>query len=112
MDDIRTLPYNVGINADRFESWRNSGDVGYIQLAFKVVTLAIYDLVAGDVDEHESASYFFFGKGTESTYSLWAEVLGIESGELPLIVQKFKNGQVRQRDVDYIYNLCTTMKTI
>jgi hypothetical protein len=112
MDDINTIPYYVGINADRYEVWRNSGDIGYVQLAFKVITLAIYDLVAGEKDAHESASYFFFGNKEESYYTVWAEVLGIEEGELPEIVVRFRNGQVRQKDVDDIYNLCTTMKTI
>ena len=112
MDDIYTIPYNVGLNADQFEVWRNSHDIGYVQLAFKIITLAIYDLVAGDVDEHESASYFFFGDGEESTYRIWAEVLGRDPDELPTIVKKFQKGQVRQSDVDRITKLCTTMKTI
>lgn len=103
--------YDAGINDDPYSVWRNAGDIGYVQLAFKVVTEAIYDLIAGDHDLHTSASYFFFGKEGESLYwTLWAKILG--RTELPDIVLKHQRGQVSQQDVEDIRNMCTTIKTI
>lgn len=113
MDDvINTLPYNVGINADSWQMWRNDGDIGYIQLAFKVFVEALYDLILGEADNHISASYFFFGDEDESLYKMWATALGIKGDELPLIVERYKVGHVTQEDVELVRTLCTTMKTI
>lgn len=112
MDDVFTLPFDIGINNDRYEVWRNADDIGYVQLAFKIITEAMYDLVLGDIDDHESACFFFFGNPEASTYKLWARVLGIDENTLPPIVEKFRRGQVSQRDIENIRNLCTTMKTI
>jgi hypothetical protein len=115
MESLNSYPFSdnnfdTGINADSFEAWRNSDGIGYVQLAFKVITEAIYDLIAGHLDDHMSASYFFFGTREDSMYWLWASILGTD--ELPLIVKKHQKGQVDQQDVEYIRNLCTTVKTI
>ena len=102
--------YDTGINNDSYVSWRNSGDIGYVQLAFKVITEAIYDLIAGDHNQIMSAHFFFYGEESESLYRVWAMVLG--NTDLPIIVKRYKLGQVSQEDVEYIRNLCTTVKTI
>ncbi len=103
--------YDSGINDDPYSVWRNAGDIGYVQLAFKVVTEAIYDLIAGDHNLHMSASYFFFGEADiDSMYWLWARILGTD--EMPMIVLKHQRGQVSQQDVEDIRNMCTTIKTI
>lgn len=112
MDEIYTLPYDMGINADIYAIWRNDGDIGYVQMAFKVLVEAMYDLVLGDSKDHESASWFFFGGESESYYQMWARSIGIPDGELPTLVKKFRAGQVSQQDLEDIRNLCTTMKTI
>lgn len=111
-DNFNTIPYHVGINADAWFGWRNDHDIGYVQLAFKVIVEAMYDLVLGDTDDHTSASFFFFGGKEDSLYWLWAEVLGIPENQLPTLVNKYKTGHVKERDVEWIRNLCTTMKTI
>lgn len=110
--EFRTIPYWVGINADPWELWRNSSHIGYVQLAFKVITEAMYDLVLGDADDHLSASFFFYGSKEDSLYWLWAGVLGIPENKLPLLVEKHRDGHVEQADLEWIRNLCTTMKTI
>jgi len=117
---ISSIPYHVGINADKWEIWRNSGEIGFVQLAFKIIVEAMYDLILGEVEDHISASYFFFGTpGTidkdceaDSLYWLWAEILGIESDRLPVLVEKYKTGHVTQKDMNDIRNLFTVIKTI
>lgn len=108
--NYQTIPYNVGINADQWEGWRNSGDIGFVQLAFKIIVEAMYDLVLGETDDHISASYFFFGSNEDSLYNLWASVIGYKG--LPRLVKKYTTGHVTQKDIEEIRNLCTTMKTI
>lgn len=106
-----SVNYTNGINNDRFSVWRNNGHIGYVHLAMKVVTEAIYDLILGDRDDMISAAIFFYGDEEESLYWLWAEILGYNS-RLPRLVEKLSEGQVSQEDVEYIRNLCTVVKTI
>jgi len=112
-EDISAESYDFGVNRDRFEVWRNSGDIGYIQLAFNVITEAIYDLVSGDYDNYMSALMFFFGGKEESNYWLFAQVLGYPEDYLPKIVADYAESKhIKQGDVEDIRNLCTTMKSI
>ena len=104
--------YDAGINDDIFQVWRNSGDIGYVHLAMKVITEAMYDLVLGERDDHISASFFFFGDRSESYYWLWSQLLGMSDGELPDLVKKHRDGYVDQQDLEDIRNLCTVVKTI
>lgn len=111
--------YDEGINDDIYKTWRNADQIGYVQLAMKVVTEAIYDLICGDYPDMMSANYFFFGTMTEdpnsdedSLYPLWAKVLGISPDVLPDVVVQHKQGYVSQDSVEFIRNLCTTVKTI
>lgn len=120
MDEIynNTQGYDIGINNDRWEHWRNDGDIGYVHLAFKVVSEAIYDLIAGEPDDIISASYFFFGEegdieseDAQSIRWVWLDVLGMES--LPETVLRHKrDGYVSQEEIEFFRQLCTTMKTI
>jgi hypothetical protein len=114
MEDLYfdTISYDLGVNSDKWETWRNDGDIGYVHLAFKVISEAMYDLVLGEADDHLSASYFFFGNEEESLYKFWARIIGLDEDKLPLLVMKYKRGHVTQKDMEYIRNLCTTMKTI
>lgn len=108
-----TIAYNVGINADVWSDWRNSEDVGYIQLAFNVITEAIFDLIMGDSEDYESAAYFFFGSEEDSLYKFWATVLGTDPNKLPSIVVKWRDGKhISETQVNNLRNLCTVMKTI
>lgn len=63
-DIIQTILYTEenDQNKDSFEIWRNSDDIGYVQLAFRIIVEAIYDLILGTPDEILSASWFFFGE--------------------------------------------------
>jgi hypothetical protein len=108
---LTPVNHREGINQDRFSVWRNDGHVGYVHLAMKVVTEAIYDLILGDRDDMISAAIFFYGDETESLYWLWAEILGYNN-RLPELVEKYATGHVSQEDVEYLRNLCTVVKTI
>ena len=112
MSNTSLKEYDAGINDDLYAVWRNDDDIGYIQLAFKVVTEAMYDLILGDYSDMMSAHYFFFGNEEESLYSLWAKVLGFDDQKLPDIVIKHRNGHVPEEDVEKLRNMCTTIKTI
>jgi hypothetical protein len=109
-DSIGATSYDEGVNNDRYAIWRNSGNIGWVQLAFKVVTEAIYDLILGTRDDMISASVFFYGDEDESLYWLWAEVLGYT--ELPEIVERHRIGYVTEEDAENIRKLCTVVKTI
>lgn len=121
MDDKQQTPFSFdsvgvrsdvdGINDDGFSVWRNSGNIGYVHLAMKVVSEAIYDLILGDRDDMISAALFFYGDETESLYWLWSDILGYNS-QIPLLVERIKTGHVTQEEVEFIRNLCTTVKTI
>lgn len=112
MDELNNVQdYDIGINCDRWAYWRNSGDIGYVHLAFKVISETIYDLIAGETDDIISASYFFYGTEEDSLYWLWADVLGIEG--LPETVKRHRrDGHVSQEEIEFFRQLCTTMKTI
>lgn len=113
MDELLRVgqSYDNGINDDRFSHWRNDDAIGYVHLAFKVITLAIYDLIAGETDDIISASYFFYGDKLDSNYWLWAEILGMDT--LPeTVIRHRRDGYVSADEVNYFTQLCTTMKTI
>lgn len=107
----RSVNYDEGVNDDPYITWRNSGNIGYVQLAFKVVTEAMYDLILGNYNDMVSAHYFFYGDEEESHYKIWSKILGQE-GILPEIVINHRNGYVSQEDVERLRNMCTTVKTI
>ena len=111
MEDY-SIGYDIGVNDDTYQMWRNRGEIGYVHLAMKVITEAMYDLVLGEYADMVSAHFFFFGDESESNYRIWAEVLGIQDGRLPDIVNRARYGHVSQNDCEYIRNLCTTVKTI
>lgn len=118
-DELFSQAYDLGINEDVYQIWRNTDDIGYVHLAMKVVTEAMYDLICGDYDDMMSANYFFYGEMTEdfnsnkdSIYPIWAKVLGIDPHHLPDIVERHRLGYVSQDDVEFVRNLCTTVKTI
>lgn len=111
--------YDPGINDDSFVAWRNDGDIGCVQLAMKVITEAMYDLLLGDYDNMMSAYYFFFGEMTDDVYSdadsimpIWNRILNKPDYELPVIVERSVDGYVDQSDLEYVRNLCTVVKTI
>lgn len=114
-----TTNYRSGINDDSFSDWRNDGDIGYVHLAMKVITEAMYDLLLGDYDNMMSAYYFFFGDMTDDYLSdkdsilpVWNRVLNKPDYELPKIVEQSTEGYVDQSVLEYVRNLCTTVKTI
>ncbi|PID85723.1 MAG: hypothetical protein CSB13_06615 [Chloroflexi bacterium] len=117
--EIEIQRYDDGINDDSFQVWRNSGDIGYVHLAMKIVTEAMYDLVLGDYEDMLSAHYFFFGDRTcdpssdkDSLICIWNQVLGRDEGDLPELVERYQEGFVDQADLERVRNLCTVVKTI
>lgn len=116
---VESKAYHEGINDDSFSTWRNDGDVGYVHLAMKVITEAMYDLLLGDYESMMSAYYFFFGEMTDDVYSdadsilpIWNRILNRPDCELPEIVERSVEGYVDQSDLEYVRNLCTVVKTI
>jgi hypothetical protein len=126
-----TIDYNPGINSDRYAVWRNDDDIGYVQLAFRIIVEAVYDLLCGSHDDMLSASVFFYGKmynepiedaesygdetadvdwSTGSMYPVYASIIGYDG--LPEIVKRHREGKVRISEAEKIRNLYTTMMTI
>lgn len=111
--------YDPGINNDSFAVWRNDGDIGYVHIAMKVISEAMYDLLLGDYDNMMSAYYFFFGEMTDEELSdkdsimpIWNRVMNKPDYELPVIVERSTGEYVDQDDLEYVRNLCTVVKTI
>lgn len=139
MDDVTgsdgTILYDRGINDDLYQVWRNDGEIGYVQLAFRIIVEAMYDLICGDPEAVLSASQFFYGTmfdtveakdedeegygekddidwQTGSLYPIYAQILGYNKGTLPILVEKHRNSHVSLRDVENLRNLYTVMATI
>jgi hypothetical protein len=132
MDDnngVFSLAYDLGVNDDMFQVWRDSGHIGFVQMCFRILVEAMYDLVCGDPDTILSASVFFYGTPVEpdedrepystepdpstgSFYKFYARVLGNYDGTLPPLVVKYRNQQVAQKEIDALRNLYTVMATI
>jgi hypothetical protein len=128
-DSVSSLAYDLGINEDVFQVWRDSGHIGFIHICFRILVEAMYDLICGDPDAILSASVFFYGQPVEpdtdrepydvepdhstgSFYNFYARVLGNYSGVLPPLVVKYRNQQVSQREIEALRNLYTVMATI
>lgn len=130
---VSSLKYDSGLNDDPFTIWRNSDGIGWVQLSFRIIVEAMYDLICGAHDDILSASTFFYGTmytlddiekeekepygeeadyTTGSLYPLYAEILGYDEGTLPVLVEKHKKGNVTTADVENLRNLYTVMATI
>lgn len=135
-EEISSILYDVGLNDDPFSVWRNSYHIGYVQLSFRIIVEAMYDLICGSPNDILSASIFFYGRmyklsdlkdkerepygkeddpvdySTGSLYPIYAEILGYDSDTLPKLVMKHRTGNVSAEDVENLRNLYTVMVTI
>jgi len=92
-DETRSSP-------DRFYTWRKTGDIGYVYLAFAIIIEAIKDLFYGDINNVIDACSFWHGaeridddtlEGRWSSCKLWLAVLGMD--DIPDIVSDELNGR-------------------
>lgn len=103
-----------GVNNDSWVVWRNSGEIGWVHLAFSIIILSIKDYFFGDVDEIMSSCLFFEGDPEHSTYPYWCQVLGIDPDDNNLIDVIREHQLTGQRpeqsyfeELDRLYNFMT-----
>ena len=117
----RTYIDGIQQRIDRFGTWRNSNDMGYVYLAFAIIIRAVKDLVYGDEELVLSAKSFFMNGGIfvfephfsvfYSSLNLWLDVLGME--QLPPMIDDIVNERIdidrnaddRERLKEYISTL-------
>lgn len=99
---------------DRFRVWRDTGDIGFIMLAFSMIIEAIKDLVYGEPIDLIDAHSFWFASENDSLYpsscNLWLDVLGME--RMPDIVsdilyerKDLKDPEFKEELDEYLKNL-------
>jgi hypothetical protein len=98
-------------NHDRFRSWRESDDIGYVYLAFAVLIEGIKDLFYGNAKLYEDACHFWHrGEYIDeetlisrwSSCDLWLSVLGMS--DIPDIVADEIHGR-RDHATDWKFQL-------